>query len=35
MKQLENENNKILFSMFSVENKNIILAKMKMHWKGM
>ena len=29
-KQPENENNKISFSVFSVENKNFILCKMKM-----
>ena len=29
-KQPENENNKFSFSVFSVENKNVILGKMKM-----
>jgi len=29
-KQPENKNNKISFSVFSVENKNLILDKMKM-----
>jgi len=28
-KQPENENNKFLFSVFSVENRNLILGKMK------
>jgi len=30
MKQPENENNKISFSVFSVQNRNLILVKMKM-----
>jgi len=34
-KQPENENNKILFSVFSVQNRNLILDKMKMRWQGM
>jgi len=29
-KQLENENNKFSFSLFLVENRNLILVKMKM-----
>ena len=32
-KQPENENNKISFSVFSVENRNLILGKMKMRWQ--
>ena len=34
-KQPENENNKISFSVFSVENRNLILGKMKMSWQRM
>ena len=34
-KQLENENNKFSFSVFSVENRNLILGKMKLRWQGM
>jgi len=32
-KQPENENNKISFSVFSVENRNLILSKMKIRWQ--
>jgi len=31
----ENGNNKIPFSVFLVENMNLILGKMKIQWQGM
>jgi len=34
-KQSKNENNKISFSVFSVENKNITLGKINMRWQEM